>query len=485
MGGANVSSKPASGASSGAPPGSSSDSSGAPPPGAPAASGSAGAPPAGQPHGPAVTRLPSGELALGGVPLSDLSRRSAEVGGDAGARVGTPTYVYDLDGMAREARELEDAFEGAPHLVAFAVKANSAGPIVRALVAEGCGADVVSGAELLLAMRCGVSPERLVYSGVAKRDDELDLAIGVGAAGIRAINVESVEEIPRIAARAAEQGRVARVTLRINPGVDAEELDTHSYIATGHDEAKFGVPLPSVADAVAALDAARASVKLVGVTSHAGSQLTSVEAYLASARAVFETAKGLRARFALEFVDTGGGFGIDYGEGCPVRPADFIRAARAAQREHGLGDLALYCEPGRALVGAHGVLLAKVIQRKVAAGEPTRRWMMIDAGMNDLMRPALYQARHRVVPVVMKEGARLSRYRVVGPVCESSDDFGVHDLPEGELAEVALLDAGAYGYSMASRYNGRPLPAEVFLRGGGVATIHPRKPITDWVDDRR
>ena len=434
-----------------------------------------------------MTRLGGGELALGGASLADLSRQSADASaaGGSATRVGTPTYVYDLDGMAREARELEAAFEGAPHLVAYAVKANSAGPIVRALVAEGCGADVVSGAELLLAMRCGVSPERLVYSGVAKTDDELDLAIGVGDDGIRAINVESVEEIPRIAARAAAQGRIARVTLRINPGVDAADLDTHSYIATGHDEAKFGVPLASAAAAATLLESSRSAVRLVGVTSHAGSQLTSVEAYLASARAVFATAKDLRARFALEFVDTGGGFGIDYGDGCPVRPADFIRAARGAQREHGLGDLALYCEPGRALVGAHGVLLAKVIQRKVAPGDPPRRWLMIDAGMNDLMRPALYQARHRIVPVTRPEGGGLLPFRVVGPVCESSDDFGVHDLPEQDFAEVALLDAGAYGYSMASRYNGRPLPAEVFLRDGAIVTIHARKPLTDWVDDRR
>jgi diaminopimelate decarboxylase len=431
-----------------------------------------------------MTRSPSGELMLGGVALGGLSRQEVNLDGDGAVRIGTPSYVYDLDGMAREARELEAAFEGAPHLIAYAVKANSAGPVVRTLVAEGCGADVVSGAELLLAMQCGVSPDRIVYSGVAKTDDELDLAVGVGDAGIRAINVESVEEIPRIAARASAQRRVARVTLRINPGVSEDQIGTHSYIATGHDEAKFGVPLASLTDAIAALDAARASVRLVGVTSHTGSQLTVVDAYLASARAVFETAKTLRSRFDLEFVDTGGGFGIDYGDGCPVRPADFIRAARAAQREHGLDDLALFCEPGRSLVGAYGILLARVIQRKVAPGDPPRRWMMIDAGMNDLMRPALYQARHRVVPVLLEPGARLLPYRVVGPVCESSDDFGVHDLPEGELAEVALLDAGAYGYSMASRYNGRPLPAEVFLRGGAVVAVHARKPITDWVDDR-
>jgi diaminopimelate decarboxylase len=434
-------------------------------------------------------RLPGGELTLGGVGvvLSSLSRQLASTEVDGGTRIGTPSYVYDLDGMAAEARDLEAAFDGVPHLIAYAVKANSAGPVVRALVAEGCGADVVSGAELLLAMRCGVSPERLIFSGVAKTDDEIDLAIGVGDHGIRAINVESAEEIPRVASRASAQGRVARVNLRINPGVDAKEIGTHSYITTGHDAAKFGVPLACLGDAAAALEASRGAVRLVGVAAHAGSQLTSLDGYMASARTVFDTAKHLREKFALELVDTGGGFGIDYGGGCPVRPGDFIRAVRALQQDVGLGDLALYCEPGRALVGAHGVLLSRVIQRKIRPGNPPQRWMMIDAGMNDLMRPALYQARHRVVPLTLEAGTPLVPYRVVGPVCESSDDFGVHDLPETDMrdAEVALLDAGAYGYALASRYNGRALPAEVFLRGGAIAAIHPRKSVTDWVDDRR
>ena len=440
-------------------------------------------PPASPLSGP-VQRLDGGrELALGGLSLADVSRRVASVEGSGTARIGTPSYVYDLDGMAAEARELTNAFDGAPHLVAYAIKANSAGPIVRALVDEGCGADVVSGAELLLALRCGVAPERLVFSGVAKTDDELDLAVGVGDAGIRALNVESVEEIPRIAARAAEQGRVASITLRINPGLAKDEIGTHSYITTGHDEAKFGVPLASLPAALA--EVARSNVRLVGITAHPGSQLTSLDGYLASARIVFETAKSLRDRFALEFVDTGGGFGMSgsdyYGDGCPVRPADFIRAARALQKTEGLGGLALYCEPGRSLVGAHAVLLARVIQRKTAE---TRRWLMIDAGMNDLMRPALYQARHRIVPTVVEPDAKLLPYRVVGPVCESSDDFGVHDLPEGDFAEVAIPDAGAYGYSIANRYNGRALPAEVFLREGTVVSVRPRKSLTDWVDDR-
>jgi diaminopimelate decarboxylase len=413
---------------------------------------------------------------LGGVGLGDVSRFILEGGSGL---IGTPTYVYDLDAIAREARALDEAYEGEPHLIAYAVKANSAGAVVRMLIDSGCGADVVSGAELTLALRCGAPPSRIVYSGVAKLDAEIDLAIGVEGIGINAINVESVEEIVRVAARAREQCRTARVTLRINPGVDKEEIGTHRYITTGHDEAKFGVPLESIPDAVNAV-AGAPSVRLVGVTAHTGSQLTSIDGYVSSARAVFDTAKALLSRFPIEFVDTGGGFGIDYGEGCPNRPADFIRAARVEQRARGLGDLALYCEPGRALVGAHAVLLARVIQRKIAK---TRRWIMIDAGMNDLIRPALYQARHRIVPVVLPDGPT-ETYRVVGPVCESSDDFGVHELPAAPFAEAAILDAGAYGFTMANSYNGRALPAEVFLRGGAIATVVPRKSVSDWVNDR-
>jgi diaminopimelate decarboxylase len=419
------------------------------------------------------SRRSDGVLTLGSVSLADIARDP---------RFGTPTYVYDLDGIAAEAVELRTAFDDAPHLVAYAVKSNSAGPVVKVLAAGGCGADVVSGAELLLAIACGIPAARIVFSGVAKTDAELDLAIGVGDSGIAAIQVESVEELPRISARAAVAGRVARVSLRINPAVDMDTLDTHKHIATGHDEAKFGVPLASVTDALALVEGDR-NLRLVGVGAHVGSQLTATDAYLASARALFTFARDVRARFELTFVDAGGGFGIDYGEGCPVRPADFMRVTRALQKEMGLDDLALYCEPGRSLVGAHGVLVARVIQRKIA--EP-RRWLMIDAGMNDLMRPALYQARHRIVPVVdsATPATPARAYRVVGPVCESSDDFGVHDLPDGELQEVAILDAGAYGYSMASRYNGRAAPAEVFLQGGKVVASTPRGSVDEWVQDR-
>jgi diaminopimelate decarboxylase len=425
----------------------------------------------------ALTRRADGTLELGGVSLADLARD---------ARIGTPAYVYDLDAIGAQARELQRAFEGAPHLVAYAVKANGAAHVVRTLLAEGCGADVVSGAELSLALRCGAAPDDIVFSGVAKTNAELDVAIGAGPRGIGAIQVESVEEISRIAARARAARKTVRISLRMNPGVDAQELDTHDYIATGHDGAKFGVPISSLSDALALLESAEVSpaLSLAGIGAHVGSQFTTTDAYAASARVVFELARDVRKRFALAFVDAGGGFGIDYGAGCAASPPDFVRAARALQKEAGVADLALYCEPGRSLVGPFGVLLAQVIQKKESRkADAVRRWLMIDAGMNDLLRPALYQARHRIAALTDRGGERRA-YRVVGPVCESSDDFGTHDLPAADFDLVALLDAGAYGYVMASTYNGRALPAEVFLRGGAIAHVNARAEADAWVEDR-
>ncbi|MGO8997451.1 MAG: diaminopimelate decarboxylase [Polyangiaceae bacterium] len=413
----------------------------------------------------ATQRDQEGALRLGGVRLEDLARD---------ARIGTPSYVYDLDAIAGEARALDAAFEGAPHLVAYAVKANSAGPILRALAAEGCGADVVSGGEMLVALGCGIAPERIVYSGVAKIDDEIDCAIQAGPRGILALQVESIEEIHRVEARAQAAGRRAQVAIRVNPGVEKAAVGTHAHVVTGHDEAKFGVARDDVA---VALSLAKRSkhLELVGIGAHVGSQLTSTEAYLESARVVFDVARAALGEGAsLRFVDTGGGFGIDYGEGCAATPADFVRAASAEQKVAGLDHLPLHVEPGRAIVGAHGVLLARVIQTK-------RGWLIIDAGMNDLLRPALYQARHRVVSLQAPSSAR--SYRVVGPVCESADDFGEH----AGLADsgfVAILDAGAYGFTMASQYNGRALPAEVFLRGGRVVAVAPREPVERWIETR-
>jgi diaminopimelate decarboxylase len=218
---------------------------------------------------------------------------------------------------------------------------------------------------------------------------------------------------------------------------------------------------------------------------HAGSQFTSLEPYLEAARVLFGLVGEMRAAGAfpsLAFVDPGGGFGVDYGDGMPLTPTDFVRAVRAEQRARGLGDLSLYVEPGRSLVAAHGVLLARVIQAKVTTAA---RWLMIDAGMNDLLRPALYQARHRIVPLDRNSADVESiNWRVVGPVCESSDDFGEHVLPRAPPGAVAILDAGAYGYTMASEYNGRQLPVEAFVRDGRIVSRTERGSVEAWAQER-
>lgn len=416
-----------------------------------------------------------GAARLGGVPLEAVLR--GEAGSDP---IGTPAYVYDLDAMVAEARALAAGFGGAPHLVAYAVKACTAGPVVRALAEAGCGADVVSGGELAAALGAGVAPEKILFSGVAKTAAEIDRAIGAGERGILAIQAESVEEIARVDARARALGRTARVSFRINPGVVA---DTHAHVATGHDEAKFGIARADVASAFAAVDAA-ANVALVGLSCHVGSQLVRTDDYLASADVLFEVARAREAaRGPLAFVDTGGGFGVDYGKGCPVRPADFAAAAVQHLARAGLGGRTLVVEPGRSLVAPYGVLCASVIMTK-RSGD--RRWLMIDAGMNDLLRPALYGALHRIEPLDRPPPAvgAGTPFRVVGPVCESSDDFGEHRFAEPTPTAVAIRDAGAYGYTMASEYNGRALPTEVFLRGGRVVAVGRPRGVDAWVADR-
>lgn len=408
---------------------------------------------------------------LGGAPLDALL--------DA-AGCGTPAYLYDLDAMRAAARALAASLGDGPALVAFATKANSAAPVLKALFSEGCGADVVSGAELALAVRAGLPPEKIVFSGVAKQTPEIDRALTTGPNGIHAIQAESVEEIARVGARAAALGRRARISLRINPGI---AIDTHAHVATGHDAAKFGIARGDIADAFAAVDA-HPSIHLVGVSAHIGSTQTTTEPYEAAARVLFEVARAREAaKGPLEFVDAGGGFGIDYGNGCPASPADFGRGLRALQKEVGASHLQLVVEPGRALVGPYGVLVASVIQPKLARTSG-RRWLMIDAGMNDLIRPALYQARHRIEPL-RDEGGPRATFRVVGPICESSDDFGGYELPVEKIpSHVVIRDAGAYGFTMSSNYNGRPLPAEVFVSGGRVATVFSRREDEAWLASR-
>lgn len=424
-----------------------------------------------------------GAALLGGVALADLISPANEAAARGGASFATPVYVYDLDAIAKEARDLIHAFGPSPHLVAYAIKANSAGPIVRALAKEGCGIEVVTGSELTVALACGLPPDRILYSGVAKTDAEIDQAIGAGDRGIFAIQMESVEEIPRVDARARALGRRARASIRINPSVIA---DTHAHVATGHDEAKFGVArddLPAAWEALAKAE----RVDLTGLSCHVGSQLTRTDDYLAAARELLSVAAAREASHGpLSFVDFGGGYGIDYGSGCPVTPADFARASVKLCEGSSLAGRTLVVEPGRSLVAAHGVLCARVIMSKRSRSAPERRWLMIDAGMNDLIRPALYAARHRIEPIDAAPPSPESGapgWRVVGPVCESSDDFGEHLFHEPPPF-VVIRDAGAYGFTMASEYNGRPHPTEVFLSGGRVVAVGRPRDAAEWARER-
>jgi len=410
-------------------------------------------------------RNAQGQACLGEAPLSELLRAAA---------LDTPVYFYDLAAIAAEARALIAGYGSAPHVIAYAIKANSAGSVVRTLAAEGAGADVVSAAELEVALGCGIPAAKIVMSGVAKKDAELDFAI---ASRLLAIQAESVEEIGRIAARARALGRQARIAFRLNPGV---EIDSHAHISTGHDKAKFGIARADIGRAFEAVDSAGETLSAVGLSTHIGSMLHEVAPYLKSAQHVCDVARARRAsKPGLEYLSFGGGFGIDYGAGQAAAPADFARQAVELLGREGLSELTLVAEPGRSLVGAHGVLLAQVVQSKVSGDN---LWVMIDAGMNDLLRPALYGAKHRVEP--LEREPSLPEWRVVGPVCESSDDFGAHPLGPTAPQAVVIRDAGAYSFTMASEYNGRALASEVFVRDGQIVSSSPSPGAAAWVKRR-
>lgn len=417
-----------------------------------------------------LERGEDGSLRLCGAPLEALLQS---------AGVDTPAYVYDLDAIAASARALVAAL-GERGLCCYAIKANDAAPIARVIIREGCGIDVVSGGELRVALACGAKPDQIVYSGVAKRDDEIDLALSTR---IRAIHAESVEEVDRIAARARALGlRDASIGLRVNPSVEA---DTHAHIATGHDEAKFGIAREDLPRALEAIRASAGALRLVSMSSHVGSMLMTADPYVEALRVLVEVVREVQARgFALRYVDAGGGFGVPYRDDQQAVPGPaFVTAARRTLDESGLADLELLIEPGRWLVAAHGVLLTRVIQPKRSnAGGVARRWLLVDAGMNDLIRPALYQAHHRIV-AVDAPASSLVPWRVAGPVCESSDDFGEHPLPDPPPSLLAIREAGAYGRSMASTYNTRPIAAEVFVSRGAVVSVRRARPIEALVAD--
>jgi diaminopimelate decarboxylase len=382
---------------------------------------------------------------------------------------GTPTYVYSHGALEKAYGELDQAFSGLDHLVCYAVKANGNLAVLRALASFGAGADIVSGGELYRVMRAGFDPKKVVFAGVGKSEDELMAGLGER---ILLFNVESASELEHLELLATRHGKRARVSLRVNPDV---EPGTHAHVATGQGTSKFGIPIDE-ALTLAEMAGEYRSVDLIGVHQHIGSQITKLAPYAEAVEKSAALVAELKRRgFDIRFFNIGGGLGIRYKDEEVPTPKELVDAVRPALEATGAKIL---CEMGRYIAGNAGVLLTRVIYRKKSGG---KSFLVADAGMNDLLRPSLYEAYHEVHPV--KDGATTTHADLVGPVCESGDylarDRDLPDAAEGDL--LALMGAGAYGFSMASNYNSRPRPAEVLVRGGRWATVRERESYADLI----
>lgn len=386
---------------------------------------------------------------------------------DIAAAVGTPFYVYSTATLTRHFQLFDEALGFADHLVCFAMKSLSNIAVLRVLAQAGAGMDVVSGGEYLRAKAAGVPGDKIVFSGVGKTADEMRLAL---EGGIRQFNVESEPEMVALDAVARSLGKVAPITLRINPDVDAK---THAKIATGKSENKFGIPI-SRAREVYALAATLKGLKVIGIDVHIGSQLTELAPFEAAYAKVAELTEVLRADgHDITRLDLGGGLGIPYerSNAAPPLPSDY-----GAMIQRTLGHLGceIEIEPGRLISGNAGLMVSQVIY--VKSGED-RDFLILDGAMNDLIRPAMYDAWHDIIPVVEPApGTEPARYDIVGPVCESGDTFAkARDIPPMQPGDlVAFRSAGAYGAVMASEYNSRPLIPEVLVHGDQFAVIRKR-----------
>ena len=398
------------------------------------------------------------ELACDGVPLAEIA-----------AHVGTPVYVYSAPLVGERYSAIDRAFHGYPHAIHYALKANSTLAIVRLLRGLGSAADANSIWEIEAARRAGFQPNDIVFTGVGKSPVELECAV---ALGLKAINVESAGELTRIEAIASRLGTVARVAVRVNPDIDAR---SHPHISTGLKINKFGLPLEQAAEVFDSI-ATRKALRLVAVHLHVGSQITSLEPLRSAAAAAARlTASLMQAGIPLEYVDVGGGLGIAYDDIAPPPIEEYVSALVEEVRPT---NLPIVVEPGRAIAGPAGVLVARVIDLKPRGDDG--EFAIIDAGMTELLRPALYGAYHRIEPVSLRSG-EVRRYEIVGPVCESADVVGRdRDLPRLQVGDlVAIRDAGAYGSVMASNYNRRPLPPEVLVENGRWDVIRRRQTIDD------
>ena len=398
-----------------------------------------------------------------GVSLADLAER-----------FGTPLYVYSASTIRERMRAFERAFRKIPHTVCYSVKANSNLSILRLLARMGCGFDVVSGGELERVLRVSRSAaKKVVFSGVGKTPDEMRAAL---KAGVLLFNVESESELWALAECAAQAKKKAQIALRVNPDVPAK---THPYISTGLHQHKFGIPIEEARSLYARASEIK-SLEIAGISVHIGSQITDVKPFAATMARVAELTRALRADgHVIQYVDAGGGLGIAYeDQGLPDFAAQVAFYANALLKPLRNLKVHLLLEPGRAIVGPAGALMTRLLYRKTNG---KKKFLVVDAAMNDLLRPSLYGAYHEIVPVQLGGDKTCETVDVVGPICETGDFFARdREMPvtqEGDL--LALLDTGAYGMVLASNYNTRPRPAEVLVDGKSVKAIRRRETVAD------
>ncbi len=401
----------------------------------------------------------AGELHAEDVPVRILAER-----------YGTPLYVYSYQTLRRHFQAYETAFDGYPHVTCFAVKANSNSAILRLFAKMGGGADIVSGGELFVALKAGIPSQKIVYAGVGKTDDEIAFAL---RSKILMFNVESENELREIDKVARRMQTKAPIALRINPDIDP---GTHPYITTGMKKHKFGIPIEMALEYYR-LAAKLGNVFVVGVHTHIGSQITTVSPFVDALERVLRLIDDLAARgVSLRYLDVGGGLGITYQNEVPPDPQDLAKGLMPLLKGR---NLTLITEPGRSIVGNAGILVTRSLYIKKGVD---KKFLIVDAGMNDLIRPSLYDAYHNIFPVV-KRKRKKAVYDVVGPICESGDFLARgREMPivrQGEY--LAVMSAGAYGFSMSSNYNSRPRAAEVLVKGEKHFLIRERETYDDLV----
>lgn len=390
---------------------------------------------------------------------------------DIAAEFGTPCYVYSKNALATQWRLFEDSFTNLPHRICYAVKANSNISILKFFAEKGAGFDIVSQGELERVLKAGGNPEKIVFSGVGKQQHEIERALDVG---VGCFNVESIPELYRIETIAAKKNIIASIALRINPNIDPK---THPYIATGLSSNKFGIEYEEIFPLCEKLTQFP-HIKLIGIACHIGSQLTELSPFIEAMDRILKLTDQLKKlNIHLQHINMGGGLGVTYHQEMPPSIEEYVNAIREKLSD---SPFEIFIEPGRVMIAKSGVLLTRVEYLKHTSH---KNFAIIDAGMNDLMRPSLYEAWHDIIPLHQLDNEKES-YDVVGPVCESADFFGKKRLlaiREGDL--LAILDVGAYGFSMSSNYNSRPRAAEVMIDGNKAYLIRKREGVGDLFEN--